>query len=133
MFDWVKENKLPLTGLKLQILKLIGDLYGGKKIESGKQIWAPSMKAKNRRHVLIMGKGMVKMGHDVSMVLLYDEPHTYYIDEKIIEGGMIPKVQSCKFAIENGVESVHILDGRLEHSLLLEIFTHDGIGTMVEK
>ena len=56
-----------------------------------------------------------------------------YIDEKIIEGGMIPKVQSCKFAIENGVESVHILDGRLEHSLLLEIFTHDGIGTMVEK
>ncbi len=56
-----------------------------------------------------------------------------YIDEKIIEGGMIPKVQSCKYAIENGVESVHILDGRLEHSLLLEIFTHHGIGTMVEK
>lgn len=56
-----------------------------------------------------------------------------YIEEKIIEGGMIPKVQSCKFAIENGVKSVHILDGRLEHSLLLEIFTNHGIGTMVEK
>lgn len=56
-----------------------------------------------------------------------------YIEEKIIEGGMIPKVQSCKSAIENGVKSVHILDGRLEHSLLLEIFTNHGIGTMVEK
>lgn len=56
-----------------------------------------------------------------------------YIEEKIIEGGMIPKVQSCKCAIENGVGAVHILDGRLEHSLLLEIFTHHGIGTMVEK
>ena len=56
-----------------------------------------------------------------------------FIEEKIIEGGMIPKVQSCKYAIEGGVGKVHILDGRLEHSLLLEIFTHEGIGTMVEK
>lgn len=56
-----------------------------------------------------------------------------YIEDKIIEGGMIPKVQSCKCAIDNGVGTVHILDGRLEHSLLLEIFTHHGIGTMVEK
>lgn len=56
-----------------------------------------------------------------------------YIEDKVIEGGMIPKVQSCKYAIENGVNTVHILDGRLEHSLLLEIFTHHGIGTMVEK
>ena len=56
-----------------------------------------------------------------------------YIADKVIEGGMIPKVQSCKYAIENGVNTVHILDGRLEHSLLLEIFTHHGIGTMVEK
>lgn len=56
-----------------------------------------------------------------------------YIQEKIIEGGMIPKVHSCKCAIEKGVKTVHILDGRLEHSLLLEIFTQHGIGTMVEK
>ena len=84
MFDWVKENKLPLTGLKLQILKLIGDLYGGKKIESGKQIWAPSMKAKNRRHVLIMGKGMV--GDPAKMAKIKakpsDEDNEFDIDRR---------------------------------------------------
>jgi acetylglutamate kinase len=56
-----------------------------------------------------------------------------YIEDGIISGGMIPKIQSCKKAIEEGVESVHILDGRLEHSLLLEVFTQHGIGTMIER
>jgi len=46
---------------------------------------------------------------------------------------MIVKLRSCKDAIEGGVKSVHILDGRLQHSILLEIFTPDGFGTMVEK
>jgi len=55
-----------------------------------------------------------------------------YIEDGTITGGMIPKIQSCKKAIEQGVESVHILDGRLEHSLLLEIFTPQGVGTMIE-
>lgn len=56
-----------------------------------------------------------------------------YIDEKIINGGMIPKVQCCLDAIEKGVKSVHVLDGRVPHSILLEIFTTKGIGTMVVK
>lgn len=50
-----------------------------------------------------------------------------------IADGMIPKLKSCLGALEVGVGSVHILDGRLEHSLLLEIFTDYGIGTMVVK
>ncbi len=55
------------------------------------------------------------------------------IEEGIISGGMIPKIETCVQAIENGVESCHIIDGRKKHSLLLEVFTTDGIGTMIYK
>jgi len=48
-----------------------------------------------------------------------------------IAGGMIPKVESCVRAVRNGVRRAHILDGRIAHVLLLEIFTDEGIGTMV--
>jgi acetylglutamate kinase len=48
-----------------------------------------------------------------------------------IAGGMIPKVQSCVQAVRNGVRRAHILDGRIPHVLLLEVFTDEGIGTMV--
>jgi len=57
----------------------------------------------------------------------------YCVDEGIINGGMIPKVQSCLMALECGVANVHIIDGREPHSLLLEIFTKKGIGTMIVK
>ena len=53
------------------------------------------------------------------------------IEEGIITGGMIPKIETCVKAIENGVQSCHIIDGRVKHSLLLEIFTTNGIGTMI--
>ena len=48
-----------------------------------------------------------------------------------IVGGMIPKVESCVHAVRNGVRNAHILDGRVAHVLLLEIFTDQGIGTML--
>ena len=48
-----------------------------------------------------------------------------------IAGGMIPKVESCVHAVRNGVQRAHILDGRIAHVLLLEVFTDAGIGTMV--
>lgn len=50
-----------------------------------------------------------------------------------IAGGMIPKVESCVRAVRNGVRRAHVLDGRIPHVLLLELFTDAGIGTMVEK
>lgn len=50
-----------------------------------------------------------------------------------IQGGMLPKLQNCIGAIENGVSRVHILDGRIPHCLLLEIFTKEGIGTAIVK
>lgn len=55
------------------------------------------------------------------------------IEEGIISGGMIPKIETCVNAINDGVKSCHIIDGRKKHSLLLEIFTTDGIGTMIYK
>lgn len=50
-----------------------------------------------------------------------------------INGGMIPKVRACIRAIDNGVNRVHIIDGRVLHSIILEIFTDTGIGTMFKK
>lgn len=56
-----------------------------------------------------------------------------YKKKGIIRGGMIPKVDCCMDAIRGGVNSVHIVDGCLDHSMLLELFTDEGIGTMVVK
>ncbi len=53
------------------------------------------------------------------------------IDDGIIHGGMIPKMVSAARALQQGVGKIHIIDGRLEHALLLEIFTEAGVGTQV--
>jgi acetylglutamate kinase len=53
------------------------------------------------------------------------------IKDGTVTEGMIPKVRSCIDAVRNGVGHAHILDGRTPHALLLEIFTHEGVGTMV--
>ncbi|AOT70396.1 acetylglutamate kinase [Geosporobacter ferrireducens] len=55
-----------------------------------------------------------------------------YIQTGILKGGMIPKAQCCIDALEQGTKNVHLIDGRKEHSLLLEIFTKEGIGTMIK-
>ena len=53
------------------------------------------------------------------------------IEEGFIGGGMLPKLNNCTSAIKNGVNRVHILDGRIPHCLLLEIFTNEGVGTAI--
>ena len=55
------------------------------------------------------------------------------IADGTISGGMIPKIECCRSVVKRGVNNVHIIDGRVENCLLLEIFTPMGIGTMVEK
>ena len=81
-------------------------------------------------------------------LLLAHKHHQSFSEQKIIEhlslkdaqeisnngtlsGGMIPKIETCMKAIEGGVGAVHILDGRIPHVLLLEVFTDHGIGTMI--
>ena len=51
--------------------------------------------------------------------------------EGVISGGMLPKIESCEDAIRSGVKKVHLVDGRMAHSLLLEIFTREGVGTEI--
>ena len=51
----------------------------------------------------------------------------------IITGGMIPKVECCADALGDGVKKAHIIDGRVEHAVLLEIFTDRGVGTEISK
>lgn len=55
------------------------------------------------------------------------------INGGVIGGGMLPKLSNCTSAIKNGVNRVHILDGRIAHCLLLEIFTNSGVGTAIVK
>ncbi|NLU48225.1 MAG: acetylglutamate kinase [Syntrophomonadaceae bacterium] len=65
----------------------------------------------------------------ISVLKVSDVPRL--VDEGVIAGGMIPKVNCCVQAVTGGVGRTHIIDGRVPHSILLEIFTREGIGTMV--
>lgn len=56
-----------------------------------------------------------------------------FIDNGVVGGGMLPKLSNCIEALKNGVSRVHMLDGRMEHCLLLEFFTEKGIGTAILK
>ena len=53
------------------------------------------------------------------------------IESGLIGGGMLPKLSNCTNAVKDGVKKVHILDGRIAHCLLLEIFTKEGVGTQI--
>ena len=64
---------------------------------------------------------------------LYSDDAKKLIEDGTVKGGMIPKLENCIEAIEAGVKRVHILDGRIPHCLLLEIFTDKGIGTAIMK
>ncbi len=64
---------------------------------------------------------------------LYKRDIDNLIEDGTISGGMIPKVNACLEAIDGGVEKAHIIDGRIEHSILLELFTSGGIGTVIRK
>ncbi len=74
----------------------------------------------------------VKDNNGIFHALTAAEVHDL-IDRKIINGGMIPKVLGCLEALDNGVGRTHIIDGRIPHCILLEIFTNKGIGTMIMK
>ena len=76
-------------------------------------------------------EGLKDKDGNVIFVTTSEEIHTM-IDDGAITSGMIPKILGCVDAMKNGVKNVHIIDGRIPHCLLLEIFTNTGIGTMIE-
>ncbi len=65
----------------------------------------------------------------ISVLRLHEVPKLTF--EGVIKGGMIPKIDCCVESVRMGVERAHIIDGRVPHSLLLELFFDDGIGTMI--
>ena len=78
-------------------------------------------------------EGIYKDFHDKSSFIssLHAGEAREYIKSGIIAGGMIPKVEACLKALEQGAGKTHIIDGRLPHSIILELFTPTGIGTQV--
>jgi len=66
------------------------------------------------------------------LTTLTQEEISNYKADGTIHGGMIPKVDACLEAVRGGVEKAHIIDGRVEHSILLEIFTREGVGTVIK-
>ena len=79
--------------------------------------------------------GILRDQKDENSLLRELDPDSIYrhIADGVIDKGMIPKVEACIACLDAGVRKVHIVDGRLKHALLLEIFTHEGIGTQIAK
>ena len=70
----------------------------------------------------------IEHGHIVTM-----DAERRMIADGAIGGGMIPKVETCLDAVQGGVEAAAILDGRMDHAVLLEILTHSGAGTLIRR
>ena len=80
-------------------------------------------------------RGVLRNPGDESTLIHVIKPNEVqgYIDSGIISGGMIPKVECCVSAVEGGVKRTHIIDGRIPHSILVEMLTDSGAGTMILK
>ena len=80
-------------------------------------------------------RGVLSDRHDESSIIpqIHIDEIEGYIEKGFVVGGMIPKVRCCEDSLRDGVHSAHILDGRVPHSILIEMFTDGGIGTMLKK
>ena len=80
-------------------------------------------------------RGVLADRHDESSIIpqIHIDEIDGYIEKGFVVGGMIPKIKCCEDALKEGVHSAHILDGRVPHSILIEMFTDGGIGTMLKK
>lgn len=78
--------------------------------------------------------GLLQDFHDASTLITQLDIHEArnLIDDGTVSGGMIPKLTCCVRTLAQGVKASHIIDGRVPHALLLEIFTNEGIGTMIQ-
>lgn len=90
---------------------------------------AASLKAE--KLILLTDVPGIKDGSGNTLSTLKREEVERLVSKGTISGGMLPKVQACLRALERGVKKNHIIDGRIPHSLLLEIFTREGIGTEI--
>lgn len=85
------------------------------------------------RKIIFMTDTPGVMGSDKEILHTLSENQIDTLKEKgTIQGGMMPKVDACLHAVKGGVPKAHIIDGRVEHALLLEIFTSEGLGTVIK-
>jgi acetylglutamate kinase len=85
------------------------------------------------RKVLFLTDTAGVLDKDMNLITNLDITKTQALkDDGTISGGMVPKVDACIEALRGGVKKAHIIDGRVEHSLLLEILTSSGVGTCIE-
>jgi len=87
--------------------------------------------ALNAKRLILLTDVQGVMANDELLSSLTRKEAVQTIEQSIVQGGMIPKIKCCLEAVEDGVEKAHIIDGRLENSILLELFTNAGIGTEI--
>lgn len=86
---------------------------------------------KAEKLILLTDVPGIKDKNDNVISSIYKKDIKKLIDDGTVSGGMLPKVQACTRALDSGVKKTHIVDGRIPHCLLLEIFTKEGIGTEI--
>ena len=108
-----------------------GDAYNINADEAASAI-ATALKAEKLAYLSDV-EGVRRDPEDPSSVIseLYVEEAEKLVKEGVIKGGMLPKIRNCIEALKDGVSRIHIMDGRIPHSLLLEFFTNKGIGTAI--
>lgn len=140
--DVVSINTKPITGLiangYIPVIATVGVSDDGKVYNINADIVAQYIATSlNCEKLIIMTdtKGVLEDINDESSLI--PEIKLNDIEElkskNIITGGMIPKIECCTSAVEGGVKRAHIIDGRIKHSILIEILTNEGIGTMFIK
>jgi acetylglutamate kinase len=122
----------------IPVLAPVGIGEDGSLYNINADILAGEIAASVRADKLVLLSDVLGIMRDISdesslFSTLKEEDIEQFIQKGIIKEGMIPKVYSCIKALDNGATKAHIIDGRLPHSLLLEIFTDKGIGTEIIK
>ena len=92
---------------------------------------AEAMKAE--KLILLTNVSGLKDKHDKVLTGLTAKQVNELIEDGTIHGGMLPKIRCALNAVENGVKTAHIIDGRVAHACLLEIFTDEGVGTLISR
>ena len=128
IMDSIKNGYIP-------VISTIAGGYDGEVYNINADLAAAQIAAKlNAKKLILMTdiRGLLKDVNDedslISVVNVSEVPQLK--KEGVISGGMIPKIDCCVEAVRSGVNRAHIIDGRLEHSILLELFSDEGIGTM---
>lgn len=128
IMDSIKNGYIP-------VISTVAGGYDGEVYNINADLAAAQIAAKlNAKKLILMTdiRGLLRDVNDegslISVVNVSEVPQLK--KEGIISGGMIPKIDCCVEAVRSGVNRAHIIDGRIEHSILLELFSDEGIGTM---